>query len=673
MSFSSRRAAFLRLGIFLSLLLFSPRPAHAADETATYVDALVVKARETKLADDPQWMRLGHWYRGASGDMRAEPDAPDWFQASNGKTDPAAEMEATIRAFFYAPEPTDPKAQHPVCRYPARLAFLTKKLGLDPNRLKKHDCKKLAEFMQKLQPGSATLIFTSYYLNSPASAFGHSFLRINKRRAANAANANGAGARVGVREEGGGDLLDYGIDYSAIVDTGNAVMYAFKGLTGLFPGTFKAVPYFFKVREYNDFESRDLWEYDLALDEKETELLTFHIWELGSTYFDYYYLSENCSYHVLAAIETVNPKYRLLEYLKYPVIPADTVKALYKNPGLVAHVRYRPSLRTIFAQRTEKMNTAEKDAVEAITANPDAPISDAIQGKARIAVIDAAADLVDIRYAKDLLHSTPNSEGEKIKQRLLARRSEIAIASDDPEIVPPWRRMPNVGHGSQRIMLGPGYSSQGSTTQSGGSGFGQLEYRLALHDLGDPTPGYPELSQIEFLPTRVRFYPKGRAFELENFSIVRVVSLSPQTQFQRSMSWKVRAGITRLRDSGCFDCAAPDAEIGVGLAFPFAKEALTLYFTADTYVAGHRDMHGIKDSVLRAGVGPFAGARVRFGEDLVWLTGGRWLYLPLQKPFSTWSADTTLRWQYTYNFALGVELRAQPLAVDGQIVSAIYF
>ena len=672
MSLSSRRAAFLRLGIFLSLFFFWPLRAHAADDRAAYVQTLVQRARDTKLAEDVQWLRLGHWYRGASGDMRAEPDAPDWFQAPNGKTDPAAEMEATLRAFFYAPEPTDPKAQHPVCRYPARLAYFVKKLALDPTKLGKHDCKKLEEFLQKLQPGSATLIFTSYYLNSPASAFGHSFLRINKRRAPNASGANDA-HQVGGREERSGDLLDYGIDYSAVVDTGNAVLYAFKGLTGLFPGTFKAVPYFFKVREYNDFESRDLWEYDLGLDEKETELLTFHVWELGSTYFDYYYLSENCSYHVLAAIETVNPKYHLLEHLKYPVLPADTVKALYKNPGLVTKVRYRPALRTIFSQRTEKMSGAEKDAVEALAENPDAPLSDAIQGKARIAVIDAAADLVDIRYAKDLLHSTANSEGERVKQRLLARRSEIAIASDEPDIVPPWRKMPHVGHDSQRVMLGPGYSSQGASSQDGGSGFGQLEYRLALHDLGDPTPGYPELSQIEFLPTRVRFYPKGHALELESFSIVRVVSLSPQTQFQRSMSWKVRAGITRLRDRGCFDCAAPDAEIGVGIAFPFAKEALTFYFTADTYLAAHRDLHGIKESVLRAGIGPFGGARVRFGEDLVWVTTGRWLYLPLQKPFSTWSADTTLRWQYAYNFALGVELRAQPLAFDGQVVSAIYF
>ena len=154
---------------------------------------------------------------------------------------------------------------------------------------------------------------------------------------------------------------------------------------------------------------------------------------------------------------------------------------------------------------------------------------------------------------------------------------------------------------------------------------------------------------------------------------MRVVSLSPITQFQHSLSWQVRSGLTRLRDGGCFDCAAPDAEIGVGLTFPFAKEALALYFMGDGYVAAHRDMHGIKDSFLRAGVGPFGGARVRFSEDLVWVTTGRWLYLPLQKPFSTWTADTTLRWQYTYNFALGVELRAQPLAYDGQIVSAIYF
>ncbi|HEY5678025.1 MAG TPA: DUF4105 domain-containing protein, partial [Myxococcales bacterium] len=111
-----------------------------------------------------------------------------------------------------------------------------------------------------------TLVFSSYYLNNPASAFGHTFLRLNKA----------AAAQSGRRFE----LVDSGIDYAATADTHNAILYAFKGLTGLFQGHWNNYPYFYKVREYADYESRDLWEYDLDLTPQETARLVAHLWEL---------------------------------------------------------------------------------------------------------------------------------------------------------------------------------------------------------------------------------------------------------------------------------------------------------------------------------------------------------------------------------------------------------
>src|SRR5205085_2119317 len=98
-----------------------------------------------------------------------------------------------------------------------------------------------------------------------------------------------------LHKAGGHDLLDYGVDYSATADTSNPVLYAFKGIFGFFPGTFHIFPYYYKVREYNDYESRDLWEYDLSLTPQQVTMLVAHLYELGATYFDYYYIDENCS------------------------------------------------------------------------------------------------------------------------------------------------------------------------------------------------------------------------------------------------------------------------------------------------------------------------------------------------------------------------------------------
>src|SRR5262249_34403761 len=157
------------------------------------------------------------------------------------------------------------------------------------------------------RPHTIRLVFSSYYLNNPASAFGHTFLRVERTDP----------FTVSERRE----LLDHGIDFSADVDTGNAVIYAIKGLTGLFPGTYKLRPFFYKVREYTHYESRDLWEYELALDDRQVMLVTAHLWELGSTYFDYYYITENCAYQILAALEVADPRIELLRHVKTPVLP----------------------------------------------------------------------------------------------------------------------------------------------------------------------------------------------------------------------------------------------------------------------------------------------------------------------------------------------------------------
>ena len=160
---------------------------------------------------------------------------------------------------------------------------------------------------------------------------------------------------------------------------------------------FRKIPFYYKVREYNDFESRDLWEYDLALRPDQLRMLVAHLWELGSTYFAYYYLSENCSYHILGVIEAADPNLNLISELSWPVLPADTVKALFRNPGLVRAVNYRPSNRTQFRQRVETLDPEELEMVSALMADPRRSFPKALSVQRRVKVLDTAIDLIDVR------------------------------------------------------------------------------------------------------------------------------------------------------------------------------------------------------------------------------------------------------------------------------------
>jgi hypothetical protein len=604
-----------RRGLFFSLALLLVLPsARAADPAATTPPTAraakwIALAREKGLASRTEWLRLGHWEARKFGGYKSPAEGDFFFLSPEGRTAPEAELEATLQAFFsdtdYGPLVADEvqvpgraQFQSPQCQFPARLMWLQRELGFPSSDLKPQDCRRFEGFRQALSAKSVTLVFSSYYLNNPSSAFGHSFLRLNKA----------AGARPGR----GAELLDYGINYAAVVDTSNAIAYAFKGMAGFFPGTFTSIPYYYKIREYNDYEARDLWEYDLSLKPAQVDLLVAHLWELGSTYFRYYYLSTNCSYHVLGLIDAVDPSLNMLAQLPSIVIPGDTVKVLNEQPGLVTAVHYRPSVRTVFTRRLASLTPAEQDSLAAILAARDHDLeahlrafrASALPPESQVRILDIAADYIDLNYYGDLL--TPEkkkaSRAGSWKQALLNARSEMTVPSKDVEITPPWQEMPQAGHGSRRISLNGGYHARLG-------GYTSFNYRFALHDLADPLNGYPGYAQIEMGELKLRLNTREPSFWLDEILAFRILSLNPLGRFDKKLSWTVSLGGKRFYDGACEEATCFGAAFDVGGGFavqPGNLSSLTVYalamgeFTASTaFPVAH----------LRPGVGPTAGIR----------------------------------------------------------------
>lgn len=630
--------------------------AGAADP---YAQTLIHRAHAQRLAEQRQWHKLLHYKLGVlgrgflGGGYESEADGPEFFLSPRGKLDPQAELDATLRAMFLplarVSAEADPNA-HPVCRFPARFMYLREQLGIDVARLPVQRCPKAEQFIAELDPGSLTLIFSAYYLNNPASAFGHTFLRVNKRNS----------LVVGERRE----LLDYGIDYSADVDTGNAIIYALKGLSGLFPGTFKRVPYYYKVRTYNDYEARDLWEYELDLTPAQLLLLSAHLWELGHTYFEYYYLTENCSYHVLSLIEVADPELHLLDGISAPVIPADTVKTLFKYPGLVRRTSFRPSARRQFEARAEQLDIAARELVEHLAADAHYRLPEAIPDARAIAVLDAAADLIDVWYARDLVHHKDSAAALR-KQVLLERRARILAPSPALRVETPESERPELSHGSHRMGMGAALSHDQRW------GF-SLDVRLALHDLTDPIPGYPELNAIEFMRMRVQWWQTQR-IELEEASLVRVTSLTPQSRFDRKSSWEFDVGATTIKDRACNACLMAHATGGAGLAFAVASNRLSIFALAYGSFGWAPDIEGLAGSHLRLGIGPSGGVRLRLLPGAILLARARWLYLPAQSPESTYRLEAQLRVSIATGAALGLEGRMVPNGLEAQALAYAYF
>ena len=519
-----------------------------------------------QAGESKKWKRLVHWSRNSLFPNRGEADGLNFYLADNGKKDLQAELVATIEAFYN--KPLEDNNLHALCRFPARFSWLAQEGLVDLSRLPKVQCDKFLEFKSYQKIIGASLVFSSYYLESPASAFGHTLLRLH-------------------REDGkGAELLDTGISFGATVTTDNALLYAFMGIVGLFKGEFISIPYFYKVREYNDFESRDLWSYELNLSQLQLQELVAHLWELGHTYFDYYYFTENCSYLLLTILEVLNPEWELVSQLPPWVIPAETVKAVNRIPGLVKDVQYRPSMRKNFDQKYSALTESERKLFFELIDNVSEQKINQLPDTPEVSrVLDTALDYYDFKYPLELVQKSGAAKSQRKieKDFFLIKRSENSqVNSYNKEIAIPTQERPDLGHQPFRIGLGYRDFENQNSAQT-------LNVRFAMHDLLDPVIGQPKAAILEFANFTYEFNQKADHAKFQDFTIVNVMTLNPWKAYRKSISLRGNFGFTREGFSG-EEHFAPNFQVGVGGAVEW-RENYFLSIFGEVEGIIHKSIH----------------------------------------------------------------------------------
>ncbi len=616
----------------------------------------MARAHALGVADQIAWRRLLlHDDRsGARGGSTV--DSADFFLAKNGSSDPAAELDATLLGFFAAVEPGREDA-HAACRFPARRLWVESQIGngsLGPAP----PCAALARYMTQLDIGSASLVYASNFIENPASAFGHTFLRLHKRRdpsAADSAQAN--------------DRRDRGVDYTAFTDTANPFLHGLKGLTGFFRGQFRFRPYAEMIRDYAGYEARDLWEYTLALSDAELDRLAKHLWERAQARIDYFYLTENCSYQLVAALDAAVPRFDLVKRLRKPLLPLDTIKAVAAMPGLVRSIIYRPSVRSVFRTSHSRIDYAGREIVESLLKDPDTLLAPGLSDEYAALLFDTAKLGLEARYAREIVEGS-NAFAQNAWQRLTERRAHlVGVPFRSPMDWAPKDKEPHKSHGSMRATLGSGVTSRY------GSSFTTFGFRVALHDLADPAEGQPELLQLQFLDTRIRYDYGRERLTLDTLTFVEFVALNPLSRVDKKFSWRMRGFGTRLHDRAAPDAFAHGPNVSLGGAFATQRNSdrVLFFLMADAFAALSGGVDGIGGSVVRVGVGPFAGFRVRLPASTVALVTATVSYLPAQPLDATFEVRATVRSRLAKNVAIGLEGNAQPRSVELQLSSYFYF
>ena len=574
----------------------------AAEAGSQYQAELIAQATQRGLADTKEWRALVHYVPDPPGTgVTGLVDNAAFYNAAAGKTDPAAELDATLKAFF-APLPAEGADAHAQCRQPARYRWLKEELQFDPARLTEHACPALAEWLADVDPGSMTLVFPAAYLNNPSSMFGHTLIRIDPPR-------RPADAR----------LVSYTIHFAADHQGEEGVIFAVKGLGGGYRGYFSMLPYYEKVTQYSDIENRDIWEYELTFTPDEIRRLLENLWELNQQPIDYYFFTTNCSFVLLSLINTARPSLALTARFPFYAVPVDTVRVLTEEPGLVRSAVFRPSARTRISRLQAAMPAEHQRLALALadgTLDPGAPEVSALPASERARVLELAESV--LRYRRDT-GALSRTEMASRAHRILTARSGIQLPGGSAGATQPPPR-PDQGHLSARLAGGFG--------MTGTRPFSEIGFRAVYHDLLDPADGFVDGAAIELGSLRLRQYARGAPL-VEAVTAIAIQSLSPRDEVFRPVSWRTAIGLKRLREDG--DDAGDlvfGLEGGAGPAWRLGEGMIV-----SPQIAGALYGSGEWPRDRIAGIGP--------SVDLIWTIRPWWTLSARAEQQSLWGSERT--------------------------------
>ncbi|OFZ48365.1 MAG: hypothetical protein A2381_04180 [Bdellovibrionales bacterium RIFOXYB1_FULL_37_110] len=514
--------------------------------------------------EDIRWLNLLRYHKHFWG-YQSEVDSTEFFLHPNGKKNPQLELEETIKQFK--------QNINRLCEFPAR-ALILYEMGLSPSP-NFQPCEKYNQLKQKINLAAVSLVFSSYFIQKPASAFGHTFFKL---RSLDSNHENN-------------ELLDYGVDFSATVTTSNPIIYGIMGILGGFDGRFKLMPYYYKIREYNDMESRDLWNYEISFNTRDLELFVAHLLEMEKATFDYYYLGENCSYHILGFINAIRPDWQLMNSLGMFVPPIETIYALYKNHNVVKNVTYRPSISVKVEKRFKLLSQEEKKIFLNITRDENlALLNEITNSQVKANIIEMVADYYDFKNAKILLGEKDDAYALAMKQKnkINLIRSKIDEKPLEISHQEELNNAPHQGHKTRRFKLG--YLSENK------SHGGELEYKFSLHEYLDRQTGWIPFSKTEMGRINLRYLEKTN-LRLDEFSLVGVDALKPVNALSWPMSWRFKTGIKDQRFIDRQDYS-PYFDLSLGASFIWKNLVTAFFIRSEQAVIFHYQKN------YRFGLGP---------------------------------------------------------------------
>ena len=486
--------------------------------------------------DVNQWMQLMQYQKQGAG-FKSKVISSGFFISPKGASNPQTELEATI-AIFQKLQPAG--NQHPQCVFPARYAVLKKSFSLAAPVF----CEDFNDWKTKYQMSYASLFYAGPYMSSPASVFGHSFLLLGSTK----------------NEEYSQLTFNYAADIPSDV---GAFDYAYKGITGGFPGTISILPYYERLYQYTDMENRDLWEYRLNLTPTEVELLANYVWEIKTQVsFEYFFLDENCASILLWILKAVKPKIDVTTSNGIYVLPSE-VSQVAARENLVQKVVYHPALLKRLKSKLNQMTPVEKTGFQSILASEALPSTESSQ-----LLLEALQDHINIerhRRRGELSANLKPLEREVLLKRSQIQKTPLAFNEAETPL------MPHTAHLPLRLQFGPVFRNGAASTS--------FKLRPGVHDVLDYAAGYLPNSSVKILEFEIHAV-ENKKLRLQNLTLLSLANYSNIDFYQAPFSWSADVQIRQNDFNIINEQLFGEVELAAG--YSVGSESLLFYTLLST-------------------------------------------------------------------------------------------
>lgn len=446
------------------------------------------------------------------------------------------------------------------CRYPARYWWLSHQLGFE---IDLSVCQGLPDKNQEL-----SLILVSSYLKNPASTFGHVLVKTNK---------------TDQQAVDYGNLLSDSYNYGASIPANeNGVMYALKGLFGVYQAGFAKADFFTQDAVYAQNEQRDMWEYVLSLSDYNKALLNYHLHEIAGAKFSYYFIKQNCGYRTGELLELVSDMHttKRLGGWYAPEFVFDELVAYDKNQPIIQTVNYYPSVQTQVRGYFEQLPRQLQDKVNAFIESESLAVLDDLSQSDQTLVLD-----VLIAHRNYKLAQKNNTHHQQIKKQLVARRILLPSADTLATLLPPNKPTPTSSNRTTKI----GFNWVGDSIAVTGTMFSK-----------DPLDTNTELDRtFEAVKLRIAHdieTDQTAITHLDVLNIEQIENVSQSLVKEPKLSWRLNVGVMPDPFNTNHSMTYAVAGMGVGRYFDNQHRVLGYAFV-DGMVHDNKGIVGAKAEI----------------------------------------------------------------------------